>query len=508
MRTDFRRWAMSGIAIAALTVIVLAWWQLEGLSKGLFVVHEKWGTTPVTVFRMRDTAPAPVIVVAHGFAGSQQLMQPFATTLARNGYVAVSFDFPGHGRNPVPLSGGLADANAMQRDLLETLDQVTRRARGLPGSDGRLAVLGHSMAADIVVRHAHADPAVQATVAVSLFFPNPEAFHPPNLLIVDGALEPAMMIEQGYKMVGGKAEAQVTYGSFADGSARRLALARGVEHIGVLYSRDSMRETLSWLDQAFGRSGGGFLDARGVWLGLLFLGLIALARPLIEWLPRLIDPLPATATGWRWFLPVALVPALITPLLLWKVPTGFLPILLGDYLALHFALYGLLTATGLWLLQRRSQPLPPLAADPCKFGIAAILVTAYSVFAIGLPIDTYVTAFMPGTWRLPLVLALIAGTLPYFIADEWLTRRLAPLRGAYATTKLCFLLSLVIAVALNLEKLFFLVIIVPAILLLFGVYGLFSASVNRRTGHPLVAALANAVVFGWFIAVTFPVVSR
>ncbi|MGQ0699875.1 MAG: alpha/beta hydrolase [Panacagrimonas sp.] len=508
MRTDRSRRTLGLVALAAIAAIAFAWWQLERLSAGLVVTREHWGATPVTVVRMRDAAPAPVVVIAHGFAGSQQLMLPFATTLARNGYVAVSFDFPGHGRNPMPLTGGLADADAMQSDLMETMDTMSRRALELPGTDGRLAVLGHSMAADIVVRHAHANPAVQSTVAVSLFVPDPQEFRPRNLLVIDGALEPAMLIEQGRKIVGGPAETGVTYGNFSDGSARRLALAGGVEHIGVLYSTDSMREAWSWLDQVFDRSGSGFLDARGPWLGLLFLGLVALARPLIGWLPQLATPLLVPALGWRRFLPVALVPALLTPLVLWKLPTGFLPILLGDYLALHFALYGLITAAVMWLLRDRLQPVPPMSLDRLKFGIAALLVTAYSLLALGLPLDAYVTSFMPGSWRLPLVLALVAGTLPYFIADEWLTRRIAPLRGAYAITKFCFLLSLVIAVALNLEKLFFLVIIVPAILLLFGVYGLFSAWINRRTGHPLVAALANAVVFGWFIAVTFPVVIR
>jgi hypothetical protein len=49
--------------------------------------------------------------------------------------------------------------------------------------------------------------------------------------------------------------------------------------------------------------------------------------------------------------PVVVVPALLTPLLLWTLPGQFLPILLGDYLLLHFALYGLLTLGGLRLLR-------------------------------------------------------------------------------------------------------------------------------------------------------------
>ena len=98
--------------------------------------------------------------------------------------------------------------------------------------------------------------------------------------------------------------------------------------------------------------------------------------------------------------------------------------------------------------------------------------------------------------------------MPYFIADEWLTRGAHARRGAYALTKFCFLLSLALAVALNPMKLFFLVIIVPAILLLFLAFGLISRWSYRATHHPLPGALANAAVFAWAIAVTFPMIVR
>lgn len=509
MHLDSTRLRLTAVALAALTAMLLALWQLGTGREGLAITTDQVGDIPVTVWRTVDQAPAPVVVIAHGFAGSQPLMQPFATTLARNGYIAVSFDFPGHGRHPRPLSGGLADPEALHRDLLGSMAAVSRYAQALPGARG-LAVLGHSMAADIVVRHAQADPAVRATIAVSLFFPEPEKVDPPNLLIIDGALEAAMLRDQGAQIVsqagGAPAVAHVTYGRFDDGSARRLALATGVEHIGVLYSRDSQREALEWLDQVFDRAGDGYLDVRGPWLGLLFLGWIGLALPLSRWLPQLSELPPLKGTPRVHWWAVAWVPALLTPLLLWKLPTEFLPLLLGDYLALHFALYGGLTALGVAYLTRGAnvRVIEPRA----RWLYAAIAVAAYSLLGIGLSLDTYVTTFVPGVERLSLVLALFAGTLPYFVADEWLTRRFAVRRGAYAATKAAFLLSLIIAVALNLEKLFFLVIIVPAILLLFGVYGLFSAWVFRRTGHPVVAAVANALVFAWFVAVTFPVVDR
>ncbi|MFL5332109.1 MAG: alpha/beta hydrolase family protein, partial [Geminicoccaceae bacterium] len=73
-------------------------WRLEALRAGLTLDRAEVGQIPVTVFRPASPTPAPVVVIAHGFSGSQQLMQAFAVTLARNGYLALTFDFPGHGR--------------------------------------------------------------------------------------------------------------------------------------------------------------------------------------------------------------------------------------------------------------------------------------------------------------------------------------------------------------------------------------------------------------------------
>ncbi|MCS3726741.1 alpha/beta hydrolase [Bradyrhizobium betae] len=499
------------VGLIATFAILFGLFELHEGSRNLNVTRTVVGETPVTIFRPQSAAPTPVVVIAHGFAGSQQLMQPFAETLARNGYVAVTFDFLGHGRNPVPMHGDITEGLTITAALLEQLTDIAASAGKLPGSDGRLAVLGHSMASDIVVRYAQAHPDVEATVAVSVFSPVVTPASPRNLLVIVGVLEPAMLRNEGLRIVnltaGGTAIPGETYGHFSGGTARKLVLARGVEHIGVLYSHDSMVETVRWMNAAFGDRPHEEVDSRGRWLALVFAGIVALAWPLSALLPE-VSPSPAGASlGWKALMTAALLPAIVTPLLLWKMPTDFLPILLGDYLTLHFLLYGALT-TAVLVYLRKGQPPTATNVAWTRVAIAAAAVSAYNILAFGLPIDAYVFSFLPIPARLPLIAAIACGTLPYFIADEWLTRGPGARRGACVLTKFCFLLSLGIAVALNPMKLFFLIIIVPAILLLFVAFGLISRWSYAATGHPLPGALANGAIFAWAIAVTFPMIVR
>jgi hypothetical protein len=132
-------------------------------------------------------------------------------------------------------------------------------------------------------------------------------------------------------------------------------------------------------------------------------------------------------------------------------------------------------------------------------------VVAYQTLSIALPTDLYVAAFLPDPHRFGILAVLLIATSVWFVADEWLTRGPGAFKGGYALTKVLFLVSLMLAVVLNLEELFFLVIIIPAILVLFVVFGLFSGWIYQRTRHPLVAALANALAFAIAITSSFPI---
>ena len=500
---------LAGIVAAA--VIALSLWQLHRAERGISVTPVMIGSIPATVFRPAGGAKAPAVVIAHGFAGSQQLMRSFAVSFARNGYVAVTFDFAGHGRNPNAMTGDVDLIEGATRRLLADVGDVAAEAKKL--GDGRLAVLGHSMATDIVVRYAESDPAVQATIAVSMFSPAVTATAPHNLLVITGDWE-GMLKREALRVAGlatapKAAEPFVTYGDFAKGTARRVAFSPHTEHASVLFSETTMRESLSFLDGAFGiaRASPPETDGRGPWILPLFFGIVLLAWPLAGLLPRVSTPPVGAGLGWRRLWPGLLLPMLLTPLLLRFMPTHFLPVLVADYLALHFFLYGVI-ALGWLLWQRRRHPPAKAGAGPSRSFLQALLpVLAFGFVGLVWPLDSFVTSFIPTGARPMLVGVLLVGTFAYFVTDEWMTRGEGAARFGYPVAKLAFLVSLAIAVALDPGRLFFLVIIVPVIGLFFIVYGLFSRWIYRSTGHPLVAAFASALIFAWAIGVTFPLVA-
>jgi len=511
-------WWRLAVAALALALIVSGLIPLLAASRGLDVVETRAQGVPLTLYSPRGAEPSPLVVIAHGFAGSRQFMQPYALTLARNGYRVVTFDFPGHGRNRAPFVATLEDEEARLNALMSALVPAIETGLAETGSDGRLALLGHSMAGDVLVRYAAsgAHP-VAATVLVSPYLGEQAPLAGlANLLIIYGALEPAMLHEQGRALLAEasgveRIEAGETLGDPGAGSARRLVLAEGVEHIGVLYGAEGLEAARDWLDATFDHVSGAFVDRRGAALGRLYLGLVLLTWPLAALLPRLSAAPLGAGLGWRRLWPVAVAPALLTPLILWPLAHDLLPILLSDYLALHFGLYGLLTGAGLWWVGRRAGLRPFQGLWPQGrvrlMALATLAAALYATLAIALPAEFFVTTLVPGPERWGLVLAILAGTALYFAADEWLTRGLGAAPGAVLLTRLLFLLSLLFAVVLNLHELFFLVIIVPAILIFFLIYGLMSAWIAHRTRHPLVGALASALAVASAMAVTFPVVA-
>ena len=497
--------------VAALALFAALWSTNELLrsTDGLIIEHYESGPIPISVFRPDTQTPGPLVVVVHGFAGSRPMMQQFAVSLAQNGYLAATFDLSGHGRNRVPLTGDLQSIDGatqvLVNDIGVVVDAVRKRYETLPEG---MAVVGHSMASDLVVRYAQRDDSVMATVGVAMFSPAVTAISPRNLLVINGEWEPRLN-EAGYdvlRQVTDETEPSenVTYGSFETGTARRMVEADNTEHVGVLFSVESATATVSWLNQVF--TGNDAIShepvTRGRWIILLVIGIVGLWWSLAPLLPVVSFTDDKSGMSTLNTSLVIFIPMMATPLLLSLVNISFLPVLVGDYLAVHLALYGLLTFLLTLFFRRRNNVLSSPVDKP-RFLTSLLIVVLFSL-PLGAALNWQVASFIPTVERLPLLLAIGIGTLCWFVTDEWATRTSTTWRWAYPLSKVAFLLSLAIAVALDFEGLFFLLLIVPIMVPILIVFGLLSRWVYRSTGSALVAGVGNALFLAWAIAVTFP----
>lgn len=466
------------LIVASVLVLESARWPVE-------TAHFRVGETPVTSYALPG-ADGPPVVVAHGFAGSSQMMQGYALPLARAGYRVFAFDFLGHGRDPVPMSGDVSSVDGTTRLLVEqtgaVIDAVAR-----PGET--VALLGHSMATDVLVRVARARDDIGPLVLLSAFSREIDASEPKTLLLVTGAWEPGLkgFALEAVRMVDPEAYAGETV--TAGEVTRRAAVAPWTEHVSILQSRVARAEAVAWMDRAFGRSSNVTILPTGHAIIGLIAGLVLLFTALARRLPRRNVPTLALSRG-RLAL-VLLLPSLVTPTLAIALNPGLMPVLVADYLALHLAIYG---ALQLALLAVWRVPFGRFSGQGVLFLLIASAV-------VGLALDRYAANFWPTADRAWIIAAITLGAVPYFVADARLAheatiRRRLMLRGV-------FLGSLVLAVAQDFEGLFFLLLIAPVIVLFYAVFGTLGHAVGARAG-PLAAGAGLGLVLAWALGVSFP----
>lgn len=478
-------------ALVALLCLGLGLLLLEQPRTGLVQVPLDIDGTPASVMQIPGVT-GPAVVIAHGFAGSRQLMHPVQLTLARAGYITVSYDLEGHGRNPQPMRGDVEDIEGTTRFLVDELLEVTDAALELPGVDGRLALVGHSMASDIIVRAALEEPRTGALVAISLFSQAVTEDAPANLLIINGQYEGRLREEARRLMAELQASENELVGDPQGAFARSAIVVPGAEHVGVLYAATTLREARDWLNDSFEYGAENGLARIGWPIVLTLLGLVLLAQPMARAWPA-GQPVPPVPNGAFWTLMA--VPAVITPLMLRLVPTDFLPVLVADYLAVHLAVYGVLVLGGLAV----EGDTPKLRGWRAGLGVAV-----FSILIVGAVLDRYVANFILSGGRWAIFLALLPGAILAMLADATLIQAGQAQPWRRIAARAGFLVSLGIAVALDPGRLFFLVLVMPVILLFFLTFGLIGGWVGRQSGSAFAMGIGLGIVLAWALAATFP----
>ena len=482
------QWARLARTTLALILIAVSLVVLEGARVGVTVRDLSVGDTPVTAYA-GGNEDGPVVVIAHGFAGSRQMMQGYALPLARAGYRVFSFDFLGHGRHPLPMSGDVGAVEGTTRLLMAQTAAVIDAV-----SDGRapVALLGHSMATDVLARVAAERSDIGPVVLISAFSQAITSDTPRDLLMITGAWEPGLRdaaLRAARMVSAGAQEGEtVTLGPVI----RRAQVAPMADHVSILQNRAARAAALDWIDRAFSRKAATKVWPTG-WAVLGLFGGLVLIFPGLALALRSREAAPGNL-GWGRVVVAAVLPAVLAPLVAVPLNPNLLPVLVADYLALHLALFGLLQLALIrwWRLAigRISGP--------------AFLMVLVWCCLFGLALDRYVANFWPTPGRFWVIAAIALGAVPFMVADAVLTLRTGLFQRLILRAG--FLLSLGVAVALDFSGLFFLLMIGPVVLVFYLVFGTVGRSAGVRAG-PLAPGLVLGFVLAWALGVSFPLFS-
>lgn len=474
------------LSLGAACVILLSLVELEGARSDVQIRDMVFGQTPVTEYL--GEGAGQLVVVSHGFAGSRQMMEGIALSIARAGHSVYVFDYLGHGRHPDALSPDITTVTGTTEDLVQQTLDVVREAQARSGDD-RVALVGHSMATDVIIRAAERLNDVNVVIAISMYSEAVTPTHPKRLLVLSGAQETRLR-EVAMSTLNQVREASEGVTVQRDQVMRRAAVAPYVGHVGVLWSPVTSQESVDWLGGKREWFEGEIAPAvTGPWIAGLLAGVFSLFWPLLRLLPK------ARARK----APSSLRRAVLSVLI--PVPFAILascidlPLLgLSGFgaLFLFFAVWG---SVGLIVLGWR----PVIEARQTVLSVLLLLIWGLGAFALAL--DTYGAAFLPIGPRLTLMLALIPAMLVFALSDR------ASVDGRHWLMRLALRIPVVLALfgamLLNVADIGMLFTVLPVFVLFLAVYGTMAHWAAQRAG-PLGPALASGIILAWSIAASTP----
>lgn len=474
------------LLLMALLLVALSWYGVVVARAGLVVRSLEQDGVPMLYVAPQQGEKIPGVLVAHGFAGSKQLMLGYAHVLAHAGYAVMLWDFGGHG------------ANAAQRErfsLEQNLDIADAALRSQPEVDpSRLALLGHSMGSGAVMSTGIRNlDRFAATVAVSPTGAAVTPQVPRNLQLQAGSWEGGFVSNAKRLLVAAGGE----NGNLAEGQGRAFVLIPNAEHITILFRNASHQAARRWLDATFGISHiSNYVDLRMIWYGL----------HLVAWLIVLGAVAPALAFSYscagtvkvlafkRWggLLLAPLMASAVLTLVSRVVEIQSLGgLLVGGAVGIWFFVAGVV-----WLSILSDLPRPTARAVGLGVTLFMLLWVAFGAMAQVVWLQWWLIPARLQLWPL-----ISLACLPWFLASGvaqqgvgvgervlwWLGQSAALVGGFFLTLQF-------------LPQLGFIFLLLPLFPIFMALLSFTAASLNDVWSY----ALGSALFFGWTLAAAFP----
>ena len=230
------------------------------------VVFSNYNGIPVRAKLLRPKGvsaqnPMPGIVYIHGYQNNRETGDAYCIELARRGFVVLNIDAIGRGNSGIPNDPSEKDFDPTYggRSSFQYL-------RSLPFvKPDSVGMMGHSLGAEMAYEVALTNPEVRALVITGFAYRlDATRTRPRNMLMILGKWDEFRERMTGTRDIekewmGTKQtenafpvknpEFDVTYGSFADGSARRVFIPATI-HIQESHSSAAIAQALQWMKNA------------------------------------------------------------------------------------------------------------------------------------------------------------------------------------------------------------------------------------------------------------------
>ncbi len=203
----------------------------------------------------REKDKKPAIIIAHGFMANKEIMKGYAIELATAGYVAVTFDFRGHGQ-----SSGVLDRDKLIEDVEAIKNSL--KNRGDIQMD-KLGYIGYSMGGGPGREIIKNDLDFQCFIGVGTSFNGTDTrtgtkSRPLNVLMIHAKFDEVANLTAIKENIGlrvGKDESKIDtnqlYGSFDDGNASMIFYDDNTDHLLLAWDQDFIREARDWVISTF-----------------------------------------------------------------------------------------------------------------------------------------------------------------------------------------------------------------------------------------------------------------
>ncbi|UCC19326.1 MAG: alpha/beta hydrolase [Promethearchaeota archaeon] len=194
----------------------------------------------------------PAIIIGHGFMANKEMLKGYALELAAAGFVAVPFDFRGHGQS---TSG---DTNAMFRDILAIKEYLNARSDINMNS---LGYIGYSMGG-LGQSVIHNDTAFKCFIGIGTWlYPTlrkGNSTNPLDVLMIQALFDEAITLYELKESVENRTGIPISniysnkiYGSFEHGNATMIYLDDDSNHLKLAWDQDFIREAKDWAINSF-----------------------------------------------------------------------------------------------------------------------------------------------------------------------------------------------------------------------------------------------------------------